>query len=346
MLKENYSFIEKSIHKIILDYNFVGEFLHEIENLIYKKNTTDYKLKNHIFISGLARSGSTLILNLIYNLNTHCSFTYTDMPFIIAPNIWTKFFNNSKKNIHLKDRAHNDYMKININSPESFDEIFWKLILKKKYIKKKQLIHINITNENLEKYNNLINLICLKNNKQLYLSKNNNSILRLEFLMNFFENSKFILPYRNPIDHAISLKNQHLLFLKIHSKNKFAKDYMEWLGHYEFGINHKLFQFNDYKNDDYISSDDYWIKIWINYYKYLLSIFHSSNNQNRLFFINYDNICSGNNNYLIKKFDKIGLNFKLNSMEIFENKKYDSLFSKNIKEEALHIYNDIKLIEN
>ena len=43
------------------------------------------------------------------------------------------------------------------------------------------------------------------------------------------------------------------------------------------------------------------------------------------------------------KFDKIGLNFKLNTMEIFENKKYDSLFSKNIKEEMVRCFNKVQL---
>lgn len=346
MLKENYSFIEKSIHKIILDYDFVGEFLHEIENLFFKKHTDNLKLKNHIFISGLARSGSTLILNLIYQLNNHSSFTYKDMPFIIAPNIWARFFKNSNKNTKLKKRAHNDYIKININSPESFDEIFWKLILKKKYVTKEYLIPTKITIDDLYKYNNLINLICFKNNKQQYLAKNNNLILRLELLLNFFQNSKFILPYRNPLDHAMSLKKQHLLFLKLNYKNKFSKNYMEWLGHYEFGINHKQFKFINHNNEIDINNDDYWIKIWLNYYKYLLSIYVSSINKNRLFFINYDDVCSRNNNYLNNRLEAIGLEFKKNIVGIYENKKYDCFFSENLKEEALNVYNEIRLIEN
>ena len=53
------------------------------------------------------------------------SLTYQDMPFILSPNIWSKLNKNSIV-IDKQERAHNDGIKIDTNSPEAFEEIFWK----------------------------------------------------------------------------------------------------------------------------------------------------------------------------------------------------------------------------
>ena len=53
-----------------------------------------------------------------------------------------------------------------------------------------------------------INLILHKNKKNLYISKNNNNYKRIELINSAFPNSKIIIPFRNPIQHAYSLLNQ------------------------------------------------------------------------------------------------------------------------------------------
>ena len=96
----------------------------DIENLIvpYNKNIDD----KHVFVAGLARSGSTILLNAIYDSNLFASSSYLDMPFILAPNLWKKL---QKKNIDYNkfiERSHKDGVKISIKSPEAFEEVFWK----------------------------------------------------------------------------------------------------------------------------------------------------------------------------------------------------------------------------
>ena len=38
----------------------------------------------------MARSGSTILLNSIYKTDIFASLTYADMPFVLAPNLWSK----------------------------------------------------------------------------------------------------------------------------------------------------------------------------------------------------------------------------------------------------------------
>ena len=165
------------------------------------------------------------------------------MPFLMAPNFFSRI--KIKNNIEKKLRAHDDGIYYDLNSPEAFDEVFYNTF-KNDEIK-----------ENLKMY---INLILHKNKKNLYISKNNNNYKRIELINSAFPNSKIIIPFRNPIQHAYSLLNQHKRFCILQKKNKFILEYMNLLGHYEFGLEHKSWN----KSTNYNNFDDlnYWLEQW------------------------------------------------------------------------------------
>ena len=56
-------------------------------------------------------------------MNLH-HYLYADMPFILAPNLWSKI--NLNHQTELSERAHGDGILINSESPEAFEEVFWK----------------------------------------------------------------------------------------------------------------------------------------------------------------------------------------------------------------------------
>ena len=65
-----------------------GNFF-DLEKIFFLR--ADYKTdKNHVFVSGMARSGTTILLNAIYETDEFAALTYQDMPFILSPNIWSK----------------------------------------------------------------------------------------------------------------------------------------------------------------------------------------------------------------------------------------------------------------
>ena len=71
----------------------------------------------------------------LYKTNQFASLTYRDMPFILSPNIWNKIAGNHIKSEPSKERIHQDNVKVNIDSPEALDEVFWRVKLKKKFRK-------------------------------------------------------------------------------------------------------------------------------------------------------------------------------------------------------------------
>ena len=135
---QNYNFIQKLLHDIVLGNKFINKSLFEFEKFFYLKNS-DIKNHLHIFISGLPRSGTTSILNFIYSFNQHASLTYKNMPFVLSPN-FSNLFN--KKNILKKERLHGDGITYDINSPEALDEIFFKN--DEKFIKNELLNYLQL----------------------------------------------------------------------------------------------------------------------------------------------------------------------------------------------------------
>ena len=92
-----YSFFQQQLHHLSLGSKFIKESLFEIEKILFKPKLNDIINNKHIFISGLPRSGTTILLQFIHCFNKHASITYNDMPFIMAPNLFSKFYQKRTK---------------------------------------------------------------------------------------------------------------------------------------------------------------------------------------------------------------------------------------------------------
>ena len=78
-------------------------------SLISHKETND----DNVFVAGLARSGTTILLNALYSSNQFSSLSYKDMPFVLAPNLWSRL-SFKKQESNLVERAHGDGIKVSI----------------------------------------------------------------------------------------------------------------------------------------------------------------------------------------------------------------------------------------
>ena len=143
-----------------------------------------------------------------------------------------------------------------------------------------------------------ISSICIKCKKERYLSKNNNNYKRIEIIKKNLKNSLFLIPYRLPLDHCYSLLNQHRNFLKLDDDDYFVKRYLRYLGHNEFGENH-LEWFKPIKFINKLEIN-YWLEQWYLFYENLINKF---SNQNFIFFINYEHLCS--DSHYVNRLNKI-----------------------------------------
>jgi len=317
---QNYSLIQKFLHDFVLKKKFINKSLFEIEKMIFLKDL-DIKNQSHIFITGLPRSGTTSLLNFLFSSNSFASLTYKNMPFILSPN-FSKIFHQNKIS-EKKERMHNDGINFDINSPEALDEIFFNN--DETFIKKELL--------------NYLELILISEQKDRYLSKNNLNFKRLDLISSILPNSKFLITIREPLQHAYSLLNQHLHFSKLQKNDDFVRRYMNYLGHNEFGLDHKPWNEESINND--FNEIDYWLEQWSLFYQKILRNYQSNKS---CFFVIYEELT--NQSYVkilakqtnLKKIEKLNFNYFKNS-----NKKQVNIsYSKKIYNNANNIYTEFK----
>ena len=150
-------------------------------------------------------------------------------------------------------------------------------------------------------------------------------------------NSIFLIPIRKPVQHARSLLDQHLHFSKLQEKDDFVRRYMNYLGHNEFGLNHK--PWNEPKNFQDTNKIDYWIEQWILFYQNILNKYKFYKNCH---FVIYEKLT--NTNYIEKLLVKINFNkienLDLNYFKNNNNKTIEKNYSRNGYNKAIEIYNN------
>ena len=312
---QNYSNIQKFLHDFVLSKKIINKSLFELEKIIYLKNK-DINNQSHVFISGLPRSGTTSLLNFLFSSNEYSSLTYNNMPFILSPN-FSKLFH--KKNITKKERLHRDGIDFDNNSPEALDEIF--------FDNNEEFVRNELVN--------YIQLILLSNNKTKYLSKNNLNYKRIDVIQSILPNSLFLIPIRKPLQQANSLLNQHLHFTQLQKEDDFIRRYMNYLGHNEFGLNHKPWNKPIHFND--LNNINYWLEQWYLFYEFIYKKFQYYKNCN---FIVYEELI--NSIYVEKIIRKINLEKDKNiDLQFFRNsnkKEINFEYDKNIFDKSQLLY--------
>jgi len=340
--KKKYSFISKIFHKFVLNSNQRLKVLFEIEKLFFLKGNDNLHTQC-LFITGLPRSGSTFFLQSLYNTNFFSSLKYSDMPFVTSPNLWSKI-NFFKKNILTHERAHQDGIHINLESPEAFEEIFWRSQLDNTY-KEKIYYNKSYYNENIAyQFESFTKLVALKDKKKYYLSKNNNNVVRIKFLLNKLKKKKIVILFRNPLDHCISMLNQHENFINLQKKDKFFLDYMNMLSHYEFGLNHKPIQITNFKSNYLTNNINYWLEYWIMVYQNLINY----SNHEDIIFLSFENFTDHPDKIIEKILNNLNINSKTHKSSVKKIKKKSFDFfniNKNVLISANNIYEKMRHYE-
>ena len=315
---QNYNKFQRILHDLVLGSKFIKKSLYELEKKIFlKNNKNEINNSKHLFITGLPRSGTTILLNFFYNTNEFGSFTYSQMPFITSPNLFSKI--SSKVSNKKQERFHSDGIFFDLQSPESFDEIFFSTFSKE---------------EISEEIYNFVRLILLCQNKNRYISKNNFNYDRIDLIANLFPYSNFIIPVREPSQQAFSLFNQHKNFLKLQKNDNFVRRYMSYLGHFEFGEDHKSwFKPQLFKNFD---DPNYWLEQWIYFHE---NIYNKYNSHNRCFFLKYENL--NNENYFERLFKLLDLEKIDNKIFKISKKKITCDFNNELLIQSQNLYNKI-----
>lgn len=288
MYQADYPLLSRIFHRLALAPTSVRMAAYDLQ-CSFSKRRDEQAVDKPVFITGLARSGSTTLLNLLYDTQQFRSLAYQDMPFIMMPGIWQSLRGRPAQESAPRERAHGDRIAINQQSPEAFEEVFWLTFCAQDYVRDSRLVTHAPPLAIREAFRHFVQHVLQSGSKDdsRYLSKNNNNILRIPTLQQTFADAIILVPFRSPLQQAASLLRQHLRFSQRHQQSNFEKDYMRWLGHFEFGANHKAFSFGDSSNPYPAEQLNYWLQTWLEAYSHILDCASES-----VQFIGYETACA------------------------------------------------------
>lgn len=208
------------------------------ESKLLALDIEDITITAPIYVSGLARSGSTILLEMLADQNDTASHTYGDFPFLFTPCWWNMVAKLLPgQSSQMQERAHGDGIHINQNSPEAMEEMLWMSFFKQLHTTaESNVLSGNTYNQAFEQfYRDHIKKILHIRKASRYLAKANYNVTRLAYLIRLFPDARFIIPVRHPVAHVESLIRQHARFTMAAENNPRVISQMEAGGHFEFG---------------------------------------------------------------------------------------------------------------
>jgi hypothetical protein len=296
--ENRYSTLDRMLHRLAFSTSTAQLALAELEQKLFRKELAAVDGARPVFVTALPRAGTTLLLELCVGSGELAAHTYRDMPFVLMPLLWARFARRFQVTDERRERAHGDGMLVGVDSPEAFDEVVWRAFWRRHYLADR--IQPWGPGDRDDEFLEFLRAHARKivaarraaagPHVSRYVSKNNLNIARLELIRRCFPDAIVILPFRDPLQHAISLCRQHENFTRIHASDRFAARYMRDVGHYDFGANLRPVDFGGWLDSRRCADPqqlDFWLEYWCVAHRALLS--HPE--EPGTHFLSYDALC-------------------------------------------------------
>lgn len=213
--------------------------LGHLESKFLKEELKPVPIEKPIYVSGLARSGSTILLEMLSHHQGVVSHRYKDYPPIYTPFWWNWLLKwMLTREVKPTERAHRDGILVTPESPEAMEEILWMTFFPNVHNPlQNNILDHSTHNQPFESfYQDHIRKLLLMRKGNRYLAKGNYNVTRLEYILKIFPDARFVIPIRQPATHIASLMKQHALFAQGVKENPRALKHLQRIGHFEFGL--------------------------------------------------------------------------------------------------------------
>lgn len=293
-----YAGFDRALHRLAFAATGLQKVVADIEDQVLGAGLGRVAIHRPVFITSLPRAGTTLLLELLAPQPEFACHTYRNMPFLLTPLIWARFSAAFRRDGEMRERAHGDGVQVGFDSPEAFEEIIWKAFFREKYLpdRIRPWGPSEATSEFETFYLNHIRKILYLSRDtdggkpKRYICKNNGNIARLATLTRLLPDARLVVPFRAPAAHVRSLMGQHARFTALHAEDPFTREYMEGLGHFEFGASLRPIDFHGWIDRAGTLSPDepaFWVTYWKQAFRAILETAGEM-----AIFIDYDDTCA------------------------------------------------------
>ncbi len=304
---------------LICEHPRVWRTLGNLETSILVDTLDKIEIHKPVYISGLARSGSTILLELFNEIPGTVSHRYKDFPPVFTPYAWNTLLRYMASDTAVPaERVHKDGIMVTLDSPEAMEEPLWMSFFPTAHNPSQcNVIEAGDADNGFANfYTAHIKKLLAVHQGDRYLAKANYQITRLEYLLDLFPDARFVLPVREPAAHIASLMKQHDLFMRGQSANSRARNHLRRVGHYEFGLDRVPINTGDggatadiiglWGNSEEILG---WARYWNQVYAYLAERLENNaqlNSASQL--IVFEDLCATPTDKLNELFEHCGFN--------------------------------------
>ncbi len=222
--------------------------LGDLESRVFAGELESIAIDRPIYVTGLARAGTTILLELLASRPGVASHRYRDYPPIYIPIFWNRAFSQIyRADAPPVERTHKDRILVTPDSPEALEEILWMHFFPDAHDpQRSSLLDRGTSNPPFERfYRDHIRKILLVRGGDRYLAKGNYNLTRLAYIRKLFPDARFLVPVRDPRWHVASLRKQHRLFCREEERDPRILAHMRRVGHFEFGLDFRPAQVGD-----------------------------------------------------------------------------------------------------
>lgn len=222
--------------------------LGNLETRVICEAIADLTVDRPIYIAGLARSGTTILVERLAEHPCVGSHRYVDFPLIATPYWWNRWLALvPQSGDQASQRAHNDGIAVTAQSPEAFEEMLWMAFFPAAHDpKRSSLLNRETDNPAFARfYDEHIRKLLAVRKRQRYVAKGNYNLVRLGYLHALYPQARFVLAIRDPRWHIASLMKQQKLFVRGETAYPRALEHMRRVGHFEFGLDRRAVHVGD-----------------------------------------------------------------------------------------------------
>jgi hypothetical protein len=208
------------------------------ENRLLAERLSVIGIEAPIWITGLARSGTTILLEILAAHPDVATQYYRDFPPVLTPWLWNRFLEVAgTRRERPVERAHRDRIMVTADSPEAFEEPLWMNFFPRLHDPAVSQVLDEATDDPEFEYflRSHVRKLLLVRSRERYLAKANYNATRLLYLLRVFNDARFVVPVREPLAHVASLMKQHRLFCEGQARHPEAVQHLARTGHFEFG---------------------------------------------------------------------------------------------------------------
>ena len=191
-----------------------------------------------IYVTGLARSGTTILLETLARHPDVATHRYRDFPMVFTPYLWNRWLDLVPRQAEAPaERSHGDGIAVTSESPEAFEEPLWMAFFPHQHeLSSSAVLDRQTDCPQFERfYRDHIRKLLAVRGRRRYVAKGNYNLTRIAYLAKLFPHARFVIPVRDPVWHIASLMKQHRLFLDGQRDNPPGQRHLRRVGHFEFG---------------------------------------------------------------------------------------------------------------